>query len=95
LFCQDNCQKLLVLLDNPQICQDNKSFLKHRETRSSWTQEVLLHGCEGWDKFTYVKQSKKKNKTKIDSPDKKKTQKKHYTGGQDPQFLLESIEWRC
>jgi hypothetical protein len=49
----------LVLLVNPQICQDNKSLLKHRETTGNWAQGVLLHWYEGWDRFTYVKQSKK------------------------------------
>jgi hypothetical protein len=63
-FCQDNCQKFLGLQVNPQICQDNKSLLKYREARGSWTQGVLLHWYEGWDKFTYVKQSKKKAKPK-------------------------------
>jgi hypothetical protein len=47
LFCQGNCQEFLVLLVNPQICQDNKGSLKHRETRGSWAQGVLLHWYEG------------------------------------------------
>jgi hypothetical protein len=58
---------------------------------------VLLHCYEGWDRFTYVKQSKKKkNKAKVHCPDrikgKKKLKKEHYTGGQDLQLLLESVE---
>jgi ribosomal protein L24E len=32
-FCQDNCQKVLVLHVNPQIYQDNKSLLKQRDKR--------------------------------------------------------------
>jgi hypothetical protein len=54
LFCLDNFQEFLVQQVNPQTCQD-KSLLKHRETRGSWAQGVLLHWYEGWDRFTYVK----------------------------------------
>jgi hypothetical protein len=28
---QDNCQEVLVQQVNPQICQDNKSLLKHTQ----------------------------------------------------------------
>jgi hypothetical protein len=60
LFCQDNCQKFLVLEVNPQIYQNNKSLLKHRGAGDRWAQGILLHWYEDWDKFTYVKKRKKK-----------------------------------
>jgi hypothetical protein len=78
LFCQDNCQKFLVLQVNPKIYQDNKTSLKHTETIGGWTPRVLLHWYEGWNRFTYVMHSKEnKNKAKRYPPDrqKKKSQK--------------------
>jgi hypothetical protein len=57
----------LVLKVDPKLYQD-KSLLKHREVIGSWTQGVLLHWYEGWDTFTYVKQSK--NKAKVYPPNK-------------------------
>jgi hypothetical protein len=52
----------LALQINPQIYQDNKNLLKHTEARDKWTHGVLLHWYEGWDRFTYTKQSLKKPK---------------------------------
>jgi hypothetical protein len=35
LFCQDNCQRFLVLQVDPKIYQDSRNLLKHREARDS------------------------------------------------------------
>jgi hypothetical protein len=33
--CEDSCQEFLALQINPQIYQDNKNLLKHREAKDS------------------------------------------------------------